>query len=60
MRITTYNSQQIFQKRVSYKSYLDPVEDIDILPAAVRVKSQFLVLCHHLASRDLDVGLDLS
>jgi hypothetical protein len=38
---------------------LDPMENIDVLPAAVGVESELFVLGHHLASRDLYIGLDL-
>lgn len=39
--------------------HLDPVIDIDVFPAAVRVQAELLVLGHHLAGGDLHVGLEL-
>lgn len=39
--------------------HLYPMVHVDILPAAIRIQPQQLVLGHHVARRELDVHLDL-
>src|SRR3569833_213947 len=40
-------------------AYLDPVEDVDVLPTAIGIELHRLVLGHLFAGRELNVHLDL-